>query len=173
MMRASFFLLHALLITALTANAQFGHLEGTITDQKRNPIVGATVKLPDLQRGAVTRSDGTFSVRNIPAGRHRIEVSAIGYDRYLATITVSAGKTEQLRIVLRQESIEAQAVEVTATRRLQEQTDTRTSVLTVDPPRGQIQSRRHRRCLSHAAESPRRNSTERFFLPTYRPRLRT
>ncbi|GIV56819.1 MAG: TonB-dependent receptor [Candidatus Kapaibacterium sp.] len=133
MMRASFFLLHTLLITALTANSQFGHLEGTITDQERKPIVGATIKLPDLQRGAVTRSDGTFSIRNIPAGRHRIEVSAIGYDRYLSTITITAGKTEQFRIILRQASIESQAVEVTATRRLQEQTDTRTSVLTVDP----------------------------------------
>lgn len=132
-MRASFLLLCVFLTTALTTNAQFGQLEGTITDQERKPIVGATIRLLDLQRGAVTRNDGTFSIRNIPAGRHRVEVSAIGYDRYSTSVTIVTGKTEQLRVMLRQESIETQAVEVTAMRRMQEQTDTRTSVLTVDP----------------------------------------
>jgi outer membrane receptor protein involved in Fe transport len=119
--------------TALSLHAQYGQLEGVVLDEERKPIVGATVKLPDLQRGVVTKSDGTFRISNIPLGRHRVEISAIGYDRYTTIVNIKAKQREELRITLRQESVQAQSIEVTASRRIQDQTDTRTSVLTVDP----------------------------------------
>ncbi len=131
--------LHILFTTAFclvfvgSVHAQFARIEGSIYDSDRMPIVGATIKIPQLKRGAVTQRDGSFSIADIPAGTYRIEVSAIGYEAYSATVTVAPNKTERLRIVLRQSSVEAQAVEVTASRRIQEQSDTRTSVLTVDP----------------------------------------
>lgn len=132
-MRLASLLAITTLLLASTAHAQFARLEGAIYDTERSPIVGATIKLPQIKRGTVSRSDGTFAIANIPAGTYRVEISAIGYDPYTTTVTVAAGKTERLRIVLRQSSIEADAVEVTASRRMQEQTDTRTSVITVDP----------------------------------------
>ncbi|MCS7000179.1 MAG: TonB-dependent receptor [Bacteroidota bacterium] len=115
------------------AQSPFARIEGTIYDSERLPIAGATIKLPQLKRGAVTRSDGSFVIANIPPGVYQVEVSAVGYEPTTTTVQLAAGKTERLRIVLRQSSIQAQSVEVTATRRIQEQTDTRTSVLTVDP----------------------------------------
>ncbi|MCX8050811.1 MAG: TonB-dependent receptor [Chlorobi bacterium] len=132
-MRLASLLAITTLLLAATAHAQFARLEGAIYDTERSPIVGATIKLPQIKRGTVSRSDGTFAIANIPAGTYRVEISAIGYAPYTTTVTVAAGKTERLRIVLRQSSIEADAVEVTASRRMQEQTDTRTSVITVDP----------------------------------------
>jgi hypothetical protein len=132
-MRLASLLAITTLLLASTAHTQFARLEGAIYDTERSPIVGATIKLPQIKRGTVSRSDGTFAIANIPAGTYRVEISAIGYDPYTTTVTVAAGKTERLRIVLRQSSIEADAVEVTASRRMQEQTDTRTSVITVDP----------------------------------------
>ncbi len=116
-----------------SVQAQFARIEGSIYDSERMPIAGATIKIPQLKRGAITQRDGSFALADIPAGTYRIEVSAIGYEAYSATVTVAPNKTERLRIVLRQSSVEAQAVEVTASRRIQEQSDTRTSVLTVDP----------------------------------------
>ncbi|GIV54818.1 MAG: TonB-dependent receptor [Candidatus Kapaibacterium sp.] len=128
-------LLLVILLTAgiLGAQVQFARLEGTIYDTERAPISGATIKLPQLKRGAITQRDGSFVIADIPPGTYQIEVSAVGYDAYATTITLSPATVKQLRVVLRQSSIEAQAVEVTASRRLQEQSDTRTSVLTVDP----------------------------------------
>jgi hypothetical protein len=123
----------SLFVFSSFAYAQFGQIVGSIYDDERAPIVGATIKLPELKRGAVTQSDGSFAINNIPPGRYRIEVSAVGYEPHAATVLVQANKTERLRIVLRSSSVEAQAVEVTASRRIQEQSDTRTSVLTVDP----------------------------------------
>ncbi|MCX7930542.1 MAG: TonB-dependent receptor [Chlorobi bacterium] len=122
-----------LLLSAAVAYAQWGRLTGTVYDSERSPIVGATVKLPQIMRGTVTRSDGTFVIEKILPGTYRVEISAIGYDPSVLTVTVTPDRTERLGVLLRQSSIEASAVEVTATRRLQEQSDTRTSVITVDP----------------------------------------
>lgn len=122
-----------LIVCATIVHAQLARIEGNVYDTERTPIAGATIKLPQIKRGAITRSDGSFVIANIPPGVYRIEISAIGYDSYTTTVTLARNQTERLRITLRQSSIIAQSVEVTTTRRIQEQTDTRTSVLTVDP----------------------------------------
>lgn len=53
---------------------------GKVTDTLNNvPLSGATIYITDLKMGAATSGDGSFSFANIPAGRHLVEISFIGY----------------------------------------------------------------------------------------------
>jgi iron complex outermembrane receptor protein len=46
-------------------------LSGKVVDFKNNsPLEGATVYLNDLKIGVATASDGSFTLNNIPAGKH-------------------------------------------------------------------------------------------------------
>ncbi|HEX6181080.1 MAG TPA: TonB-dependent receptor [Chitinophagaceae bacterium] len=82
-----FLLLNALIIPPVHAQqdprggrAQRNSFSGKITDTINNvPLAGATVYITDLKMGAATSDDGSFSFTNIPAGRHLVEVSFIGY----------------------------------------------------------------------------------------------
>lgn len=53
---------------------------GKVTDAATNlPLPGATVYFSDLKTGAATLTDGSFSFMGIPAGKHLVEVSFVGY----------------------------------------------------------------------------------------------
>jgi len=53
---------------------------GKVTDTVNNlPLAGATIYITDLKMGAATSSDGSFTFTSIPAGRHLVEISFIGY----------------------------------------------------------------------------------------------
>jgi len=55
-------------------------LAGKVLDKKNNvPLAGATVYLNDLKIGVATDADGTYTLNNIPAGKHLVEISFIGY----------------------------------------------------------------------------------------------
>src|SRR5476651_2019154 len=57
-----------------------GTLSGTITDKADGkPIIGATITIPDLRKGAVTDADGKYTFNNIPKGIYLVQVSYIGY----------------------------------------------------------------------------------------------
>ncbi|HKH62172.1 MAG TPA: TonB-dependent receptor plug domain-containing protein, partial [Flavitalea sp.] len=43
------------------------------------PLHGATIYMSDIKAGVVTNQDGRFSMKNIPPGRHLVEVSFVGY----------------------------------------------------------------------------------------------
>jgi iron complex outermembrane recepter protein len=59
-------------------------ISGTITDaQNGQPLAGASIYLSDLKTGAVSDGKGQYNIRNIPSGRHTLEISFVGY----ATLT--------------------------------------------------------------------------------------
>ena len=57
-----------------------GSLTGKVLDTKNNvPLAGATVYVNDLKIGVATKEDGSFELNNIPAGKHLVEISFVGY----------------------------------------------------------------------------------------------
>lgn len=65
---------------AVRSRAPRNSFSGKVTDAATNlPLPGATVYFSDLKTGAATFSDGSFSFLGIPAGKHLVEVSFIGY----------------------------------------------------------------------------------------------
>jgi len=67
-------------LISLHAWAQAG-LSGRIYDSKTSaPLVGASVWIESLGKGAVTDSEGNFNLARVPNGKQEIRVSYVGYE---------------------------------------------------------------------------------------------
>ncbi len=93
-------------------------IKGTLTDaQSEMPLVGATVELISVTplRGTTTDVDGYFSITDVPAGRHQLRISYLGYlPRELSNILVTTGKEVILSPTLEESVAELSAVTVSA-----------------------------------------------------------
>lgn len=93
-------------------------VKGRVLDhQAKTPIIGATVIVIDSDpiQGAVTDSEGFFSIKNVLIGRRSIRVSSIGYEsNYLSNISVTSGKQVVLELEMKESLTEMEAVQVIA-----------------------------------------------------------
>ncbi|MCX6316055.1 MAG: TonB-dependent receptor [Bacteroidetes bacterium] len=76
---------------AATANPVKLTLSGKITDAKTGePLPGASVYFTDDKIGAVADGSGHFTLTNIPAGHHVVEISHTGYSTLVEHIELNA-----------------------------------------------------------------------------------
>ena len=62
---------------------------GKITDaQTGEALAGASVYIADLKTGAITNKDGIFTISNIAAGRHLVEISFVGYSTFTEYVDI-------------------------------------------------------------------------------------
>lgn len=73
-------------------------LEGVVTDDGE-PLAGATVLLPDVDRGTSTADDGTFTFDDVPVGTHALEVRFVGFETYRTTVTIPHEEPITVRLV--------------------------------------------------------------------------
>ncbi len=103
-----------LLIFFILNNFAFAQstLTGKITDIKNDiALKGASVYVPDLKIGAISRTNGTYQLKDIPDGTYLLEVSYLGYLSQSKQITINKNMT--VNFALEQSSIEMQEVVVT------------------------------------------------------------
>lgn len=87
-------------------------LSGKITDSKNNTVLpGATILIHDLNRGAISKSDGSYQINNIPPGKYLVEVSYVGFASNVQTVDIK--QAEQQNFALQQTAVEQEAVIVT------------------------------------------------------------
>ncbi len=105
-----------LICQAFILQAQKGTLQGTILDSKNSdPLIGATVKIVNSDKGTATDIDGFFSIPNIEVGIYEIEISYVSFKtELLKNIKIEADKTTELKINLSEESKTLEEVVVTA-----------------------------------------------------------
>ena len=96
------------LLFAAVVNAQNVTVKGNVTDQKGEPVIGATVKAEGTQTGTVTNYDGDFTI-NCRNGA-TLNISYIGF----ASKQVKAEAGKFLSIVLEEEATTLNEVVVTA-----------------------------------------------------------
>ena len=77
---------------------QESKVSGTVTDEKGEPVIGASVVVVESKQGTITDIDGKFLV-NVPKNGH-LKVSYIGYE----TQEVAVKNGQLLKIVLKEES---------------------------------------------------------------------
>ena len=82
-----------------------GALTGRITDPQEAVITNATVKVTNLETGAIstvtTTSEGTYRVGNLPPGNYKIEVTASGFSNgSAADIVVEVSKATSVDLKL-------------------------------------------------------------------------
>ena len=86
-------------------NAQ-NSITGIIRDQDSIPLPGATIYIPDLNKGTVTNNDGTYRILNLPNGKISIQYSYIGFINQVVTLELNEDN-RILNIVLISTAVEA------------------------------------------------------------------
>lgn len=78
-----------LILAANVAVLAQGTIKGTVTDQKSGeamPFTNVVVKQGGNQiTGAQTDFDGIYTIKSLPVGKYDIEVSSVGYTKYIRT----------------------------------------------------------------------------------------
>jgi len=83
-----------------TTNVKLGAITGKVLDaETKTPIEYANVRLfsladSSLVNGTITSVDGVFSLNKIPIGEYYIEISFIGFEKMVQTISINKTKLE-------------------------------------------------------------------------------
>jgi iron complex outermembrane receptor protein len=94
-----------LILSYHITNAQ-NKITGKITDHDNLPLPGATIFIPDLNKGTIANSDGKYELTNLPTGKLTIQYSFIGYINAIETVELK-GEAVDLNINLKNTTIEA------------------------------------------------------------------
>jgi hypothetical protein len=101
--------------TTSAQQAQRGTVTGqVINGETRTPVASAQVFVVGTNIGALTNTEGRFTLLNVPAGSRVVRVQLIGFSADDQTVTVPAGGTVTARFELRNQAIAIQGVVVTA-----------------------------------------------------------
>ena len=91
-----------------------GTLNGTMTDDSGEALIGATIAVKGLSTGTTTDIDGKYSLK-VPVGDQTIVYSYVGYTTYEMSITVEEGATYTQDVVLGLDNLSLDEVVVTGT----------------------------------------------------------
>ena len=98
--------------TKAETKAASGQLSGIVKDQETGETLpGVSVYFPDLKTGTVTKTDGSFSIGNLPETSLTVQVSFIGYKT--ASRQVDLRKTQKLNFSLSKAVTEINQIVVT------------------------------------------------------------
>lgn len=91
-----------------------GRIEGRMIDGSTGePLIGGQVVVVTANLGVVTRSDGTFSIDDVPEGSHRITSEYLGYRTLTRDVEVVAGRTLEAEFALPVDVVQADAIMAT------------------------------------------------------------
>lgn len=111
--------------------AQTTQLSGTITDTNGEPLAGATLFLPDLEKGTVSGADGSYTFPHLPQGQQTLAVSFIGFEPASATVILNQPQVVQ-NFVLTEKAVYLDGLIVTAQKREQSIKDIPTAISSID-----------------------------------------
>ena len=133
--RGTFFLAAMLLITGVSAHAQFsGSVQGTVQDPSGEAVAGAPVTLVNVEnsvtRSTTADSSGVFRFASLAPGNYQISVTATGFAAVKTTFSLSANEVRNVPLALTVGSVSTQ-VEVSTQQPLLDTSDSRNQ-LTLD-----------------------------------------
>ncbi len=97
--------------------AQTGTLTGIVRDvDTRNAIIGASVRVIGSSLGVSSSTDGSFTLKGIPAGEHTVRVSHVAYQEVRLDIAIYPDETTHIEFFMHPVDIEESEVVVTGTR---------------------------------------------------------
>ena len=99
-----------LLLLSNSIFAQQSTVTGKVTDDKNNSIPYASVYFPELLKGTSADVNGEYFIDNVPYGEYKIQISAIGFIKWVQDITINKNP-QVLNISLKGDN-ELDAVEV-------------------------------------------------------------
>ena len=114
--KTSIFAIVMLMAASLFAQTT-GQISGKVMDANNGEaLIGANALIEGTALGAAVDVDGNYLIRNVPAGTYTVKFSLVGYAaKTVNTVVVAAGQTAKLDVVLKEETIQGEAVVVEAT----------------------------------------------------------
>ncbi len=107
-----------LMIAASVMAGQVGKISGVVTDDKGDPIPGATVMVDKTSMGAAASFDGSYVILNVPPGTYTLVAQTVGYNKLtVEKVEVSADITTEQNFKLTSNAIKIEDVTVVATRK--------------------------------------------------------
>lgn len=118
--RLLFFII--ILCQLATLHAQQLTIAGRVADEEtQKPIEFASILMKENGLWAITAADGTFRIKNIPAGKVVLTIQCLGYATRQIALDINKD-IPRLRINLKQENLKLDEVTVTAKRKDNEST---------------------------------------------------
>jgi len=124
------FLLLSVFISVRPLFAQnFGVIEGMVVDRDtKQPIIGARIAVIGTKKGTLADIDGVFRIAKLAQATYQLEITALGYQPLIKTdISVGTAQSTKLRIELKVDAFETEAVIVTANKFFNKSEDTKVS----------------------------------------------
>lgn len=101
--------------------AQKNAISGTILDEKQQPLAGVSVYLQGTVRGVQSDRSGTYTLKDIPAGNYQLVVSLVGFQTYSQELSLEAGASKEIHVVLQEATLELGEVSISSSRGIQGQ----------------------------------------------------
>jgi TonB-linked SusC/RagA family outer membrane protein len=93
---------------------QVGTITGRVTGDNAQPVSGAQISVQGTRLGSVARSDGLYSIPNVPVGTHVVIVERIGFQTLRQQgVIVTAGQTTSLNLAMETTALTMQEIVVT------------------------------------------------------------
>jgi Fe(3+) dicitrate transport protein len=81
-------------------NAQTGSLHGTVRDSAGNRVALATLTLDKTSISGMTDEQGSFELKDVPAGNQKLIVLQIGFSTLTKKVEIVPGKTTEIDLIL-------------------------------------------------------------------------
>ncbi len=89
----------------------YGSLSGTVKNATGNILAGASIFFHDVKTSTVSSTNGSYSIKNIPAGKYLVEVAYQGFATDIEQIEINGDVIKNF--VLNETAVEQEAVTVT------------------------------------------------------------
>ncbi|HEV7332425.1 MAG TPA: carboxypeptidase regulatory-like domain-containing protein [Flavisolibacter sp.] len=104
------------LLLLSTVFAQTSRLSGKVTNDKGEPVAGASIRISGTTTGTTTNVEGVYFLALTPGTKYTIEITAVGYTRKsISDVDVTTGGVNEMNIVLETASRTQDAIIVRAT----------------------------------------------------------
>ncbi len=131
-MRNFLTLITTLLLTSY-GFAQNGTMRGFVYDKKSGePIIFTNVFLEGTTLGSATDVNGFFTITQIPEGEYNVLVTAIGYEKYSETVTITKNKILSKKLFIETGAVQLDEVSISA-EGAEDKTQVKMSVTKITP----------------------------------------
>lgn len=107
---------YAVLVAAPLTAQEPGVITGQVIDADNTPVVAADVGLVATTLATLTDSSGRFRISDVTPGAYQLRVLRLGFATQTLLVTVAAGETVDVRIVVSRSALQVAAVTVIGTK---------------------------------------------------------
>lgn len=117
MSKKIFFLLIAIPVLVISQQKRiYGILEGQVLDETNSPLIGANIRIENTLIGGATNRKGMFRIIRIPAGKHLVRFSMVGYETKLVEVEIKPNDTTFVLVKLNQTAIQTKEIFISASK---------------------------------------------------------